>query len=125
VSDDSEDEARRRQREADLVQNRIAELYENPVRGKFDAEHLKAVHAYIFQDTPHHQPGVTRGDTPSWTKHRGLEGRPGGHDVPYVSHDVEGKITVILEQFGGPDSLKGLTLEAAAGRIAGLYGDLD
>jgi fido (protein-threonine AMPylation protein) len=125
VSGDAEREARAQQREADLVQNRIGELYENPLQGNFDAEHLKAVHAYIFQDLPQHRPGVTREDAPNWTKHRGLEAQRGVHDVPYVSRDVEARMTAILEQFGGPDSLKGLTPEAAAARIAELYGNLD
>jgi cell filamentation protein len=29
---------------------RIAELRERPIRGNFDLDHLKAIHAYIFQD---------------------------------------------------------------------------
>lgn len=29
---------------------RIAELRERPIRGSFDLDHLKAIHAYIFQD---------------------------------------------------------------------------
>ena len=128
----SEDEDRlaaqklREQMEADLVKNRIEELRENPIKGNFDAAHLKAVHAYIFQDLPHHQPGVVRDDTAqSWIKHRAPEGRPVVYDVPYVSQGVEAKITEVLDQFGGVDSLKGLTPDAAAGRIAELYGDLE
>ncbi len=32
-------------REGALTANRIAELAENPIQGKFDEDHLKAVHA--------------------------------------------------------------------------------
>ena len=72
----AEEKARQAPREADLVKNRIEELFEHPIAGKFDAVHLKAVHAYIFQDVPEHRPGVVRADTAeSWIKRRALEGR--------------------------------------------------
>jgi cell filamentation protein len=116
----------REQLEADLVQNRIRQLHANPVQGNFDTDHLKAVHAYIFQDLPHHRPGVTRDDTAeTWIKHRALENSRAAYDVPYVSQGVEAKISAALKQFGGPETIKGLTEDAAAQRIAQLYGDLD
>ncbi|AHN71557.1 Fic family protein [Aggregatibacter actinomycetemcomitans] len=31
---------------------RLSELRENPVKGKFDLEHLKRLNGYIFQDSP-------------------------------------------------------------------------
>jgi fido (protein-threonine AMPylation protein) len=122
----ADEKARQAQREADLVLNRIRELHAEPIQGNFDAEHLKAVHAYIFQDLPKHQPGVIRNDTAeTWIKHRALEGRPGIYDVPYVSQGVEAHIANALDQFGGAEAIKGLPLEAAAGRLAELYADLD
>lgn len=121
----AEQKAREQQREADLVQNRIGELYENPIKGNFDADHLKAVHRYIFQDLPPHQPGIVREDTEDWIKHRTLEGRPAVYNVHYASQGIEAKITNTLAEFGGPDAIKGLTLDAAATRLAELYGDLD
>ena len=33
-----------------LTMLRILELIDNPVLGKFDLEHLKMIHRYIFQD---------------------------------------------------------------------------
>ncbi len=122
----AEEQARQAQREADIIQYRIGELHEEPIQGNFDAEHLKAIHAYIFQDFPEHQPGVTRDDTAeSWIKHRALEGRPLTYDVHYASQGVEAKIADTLDQFGGPESLKGLPAGDAADRLAQLYGDLD
>ncbi len=116
----------REQREADLVDNRIGELFVEPIRGNFDADHLKAIHAYIFQDLPAHQPGVVRDDTAeTWIKHRALEGRVAVYDVPYLSHGVEEKITETLDQFGGADAIKGLPPAVAAERLGALYGDLD
>jgi cell filamentation protein len=116
----------REQKEADLVKNRIEELHERPIAGNFDADHLKAVHAYIFQDLRHHRPGVTRDDTAeTWIKHRALENSRARYDVPYVSQDVESKIAASLDQFGGPETIRGLPQDKAAERIARLYGDLD
>jgi cell filamentation protein len=116
------DQARR---EADLVRNRIEELRESSIIGDFDLKHLKAVHAYIFQDLPHHRPGVTRANTKHWTKRRALEDKPDRYDVPYVSQDVAKHISKILRHFGGPASLIGLASDDAARRLAKLYGDLD
>ncbi|HLQ92376.1 MAG TPA: hypothetical protein VK148_20340 [Xanthobacteraceae bacterium] len=73
-------------REAGLVYDRIGELREDPINGRFDVRHLTAIHAYIFQDLPHHQPGIIRSDAKNWTKRRELEGRSGAHSVPYVSY---------------------------------------
>ena len=36
--------------EKELTAIRLRELQENPVKGKFDFAHLKAIHKYIFQD---------------------------------------------------------------------------
>lgn len=93
--------------------------------GGFDAAHLKAVHAYLFQDLPEHQPGVIRRDTDGWHKVRELEGREASHVVHYARRVIEAKIDAILRDFGRPATLKGLRLDEAAARLAGLYGDLD
>ncbi len=36
--------------ETPLALRRLLELQRNPVRGKFDTEHLRAIHQYMFQD---------------------------------------------------------------------------
>lgn len=36
--------------ERNLTANRLAELYNNPINGNFDFDHLKKIHGYIFQD---------------------------------------------------------------------------
>jgi cell filamentation protein len=121
----SNEETREKQREADLVINRLRELRLYPIKGNFNAEHLKAIHGYIFQDLPHHRPGVVREDTKDWIKHRALEGRPVAYDVHYASQGIEAKISNMLEEFGGPAAVKGMTPHNAAARIAQLYGALD
>lgn len=112
--------------EAARISFRILELHDDPIRGNFDLRHLKAIHAYIFQDFPQHRPGIIRGDTAkSWIKHRSLEGISGIYSVRYASQKIAAKITAILRRFGGAVSIKGLPLPATADRMATLYGDLD
>lgn len=36
--------------EKELTTIRLKELQSNPIRGKYDFSHLKAIHKYIFQD---------------------------------------------------------------------------
>ncbi len=44
------DEASLRDFEYEQTKLRIEDLRDNPIPGKFDLEHLKAIHAYVFQD---------------------------------------------------------------------------
>ena len=112
-------------REALLVQNRISQLVESPIRGPFDLDHLRAVHFHIFQDLPHHRPGEVRSDTNGWSKHRQLEGSNSVHEVHYAHEGIAGRIRATLRDLGGPSALKGLEPDAFAARVATLYGDLD
>ena len=127
MSDDpaQEREQQQQQLEADLVAARIRELHESPILGNFDIAHLKAVHAHIFQDFPEHRPGVIRANTKRWVINRTLEGERSIYYVPYVDTNIGKCVDKILTNFGGRAPLKGLTLDAAASRIAALYGDLD
>ena len=111
--------------EALLVQNRISELAEQPIRGSFGLDHLRAIHAHIFQDLPQHRPGEIRSDTPGWSKTRMLEGQTGTHDVHYAPDNVAGRVDKVLRELGGPAALSGLPPDAFAARMARLYGDLD
>lgn len=36
--------------EADLVSQRHLELQDSPIQGRFDFEHLQAIHGHLFQD---------------------------------------------------------------------------
>lgn len=38
------------QKEAEVTFEKLVELYENPIKGNFDAEHLRNIHKYIFGD---------------------------------------------------------------------------
>jgi cell filamentation protein len=70
----------RHELEARYTARRIVELELDPVRGRFDAAHLKEVNRRIFQDLPalgftHLTPGLFRSPVPEgsdWIKHRAL-----------------------------------------------------
>lgn len=80
-------------REGWLVFARIRELHENPIAGDFDLAHLRAIHAWLFQDLPHHQPGVIRSDTEDgWIKRRMLEGEALVYAVHYLHRGVAARI---------------------------------
>lgn len=111
--------------EGALVFARIKELYENPIRGSFDLAHLTATHAYIFQDLPHHRPGVVRSDTEGWSKLRKLEDQPAFYAVSYESSSVAEKAAAVLARAGGPDALRNLSKTAFSEKMANIYGDLD
>ncbi len=114
------------QREGALTFARIGELDDNPVKGKFDAAHLKEIHRRIFQDLPHHAPGEYRPDAPAHIKARALEGLGHRYHVHYAPRsEVDAGVEKVLSEFGGPDSLRGLNAEQFSGRMAKLYGDLD
>ena len=116
----------REQREAQYVAARIKEVYESPVQGNFDIDHLKVIHSYLFQDFPEYKPGIVRDDTrDGWIKMRLLEGQSAGYHVHYAHENIEGRISDTLNAFGGPNTLKGLAHEGKANRMAKLYGDLD
>jgi cell filamentation protein len=112
-------------REGALAANRIRELAENPLRGNFDVDHLRAVHAYIFQDLPHHRPGEMRNNTSGWSKFRALEGQVSVHEVHYACDNVVRRAETILRDLGGPATLTSLPPDAFASRMAQFYWDLD
>jgi hypothetical protein len=78
-----------------------------------------------FRISPVIDRGLCRSDSARWNKARELEGYGPSHVVRYVHEDVEARIDTILKDFGGPDTLRGMTAEVAAGPLAKLYGDLD
>jgi cell filamentation protein len=50
---DIRDDGRLRTFEADASMRRLTELRESPLPGSFDANHLRQIHRYIFQDAYH------------------------------------------------------------------------
>lgn len=113
-------------REGLLSANRIAELEEDPVKGRFDAAHLKEIHRRIFQDMPEHTPGEYRPTSSVHMKARSLEDTAHRYYVHYAPREeVEAGVDHTLSKLGGPAALRGLNAEQFSGKMAQLYGDLD
>lgn len=112
-------------REALLAANRIAELEEDPVKGSFDAAHLKEIHRRIFQDMPHYAPGQYRPDTDGYTKARSLEASTLRYHVNYPGRGHDTGVDTIMAGLGGADALRGLNADVFSAKMAQLYADLD
>lgn len=89
----------REQLEADYTFKRVVELELEPVRGNFDAAHLKEINRRIFQDLPGEgfndvEPGDFRPPVPEgkdWMKNRGLSTVEGTFYVAYSRMDEAAK----------------------------------
>ena len=124
----------REQLEADLVRGRIVELELDPVRGNFDAAHLREVNRRIFQDLPAKgfddvTPGQYRPEVPEgqdWLKNRGLSTVSASFFVAYSRMDssAQAKIESVLTD-AKPKDLAQLEPKEFAHKIAKVYADLD
>lgn len=108
------DKETRERLEADHTFTRIVELELDPVRGNFDAAHLKEVNRRIFKDLPGAgltdvTPGQFREPVEEgrdWLKQRVLKGVMGGPThVAYSSMDkaAEARLAKALEQANPPN----------------------
>ena len=124
----------REQIESVCTTNRIRELWLDPVRGNFDAAHLKEINRRIFQDLPtlgfsDVKPGVYREAVPKgrdWIKTRKLKTADLITFVAYSSMDQKSIKTLesILER-SKPKLLIKLNTETFAKYIADIYSELD
>ena len=118
--------------EADVTRDRIVELQLVPVRGNFDAAHLREVNRRIFQDMPGKgfndvKPGQYRAEVPvgDWMKNRGLQTVPGNFFVAYSKIDAasQAKIDDVLKTANSVD-LEKLETPEFTKKIAEVYGEL-
>jgi cell filamentation protein len=124
----------RQQLEADYTFKRVVELELDPVRGNFDAAHLKEVNRRIFQDLPGAgfddvTPGEFRKPVPDgldWIKQRGLSTVDGSFYVAYSRMDeaATARLDKVLEG-AKPDELRGLKTPEFTARLARIYAELD
>ena len=115
----------------------IARLKIEPIVGNFDAEHLRKIHAYFFQDAPKWDrsfiPGGYRLPDDRHAKNRKLAGmnkRTNKKYEPYKviysnASDIEGELNNILKRSGGVNAFRGLDVDQFAERMTALYVELD
>ena len=83
---------------------RAYQLELNPIRGRFDADHLRRIHGHIFQDFPEFSPGVFRESKPEfphYMKNRKLEAGVTPHRVHYMPHGFAARVDQVLGELGG------------------------
>lgn len=114
--------------------HRIAELRLDPVRGKFDAAHLKEVNRRIFQDLPglgfddvtpgQYRPPVEAGN--DWIKSRSLETVEASSNVAYspMGKEAQARIDDVLK-LANPAALAKLKTTDFIQVIGRLYTELD
>lgn len=120
--------------EAEYTFRRIVELHLDPVRGKFDAAHLKEINRRIFQDLPslgfddvtpgQYRPPVAAGN--DWIKSRSLETVDAPSNVAYspMNKEAQTRIDDVLKQ-ANPVALGKLKTADFAQAIGKLYTELD
>lgn len=105
---------------------RIAELKENPVRGNFDAEHLKEINRRILQDIPTYHGGIYRMSTGEHVRSRSINNGQDSYVVHYKHGGVTNQnINDAIQQIGPIKALGQLPKDEFNKRISKLYGDLD
>ncbi len=114
-----------------LTSRRIVELKLNPVKGDFDAAHVKEINRRIFQDLPRYgfkdvTPGVFRSESKLYYKIRDLPSVNKSHFVAYSSmnkSDLD-QLNKILES-AKPEYFKNLRPNEFAVKAGNLYANLD
>ena len=120
--------------EAEHTFRRIVELHLDPVRGKFDAVHLKEINRRIFQDLPgldfddvtpgQYRPPVEAGN--DWIKSRSLETVEASSNVAYSPMGKEGQARIDdVLKLANPAALAKLKTTKFTQAIGKLYTELD
>lgn len=124
------------QQEGLLVADRVRQLDQKPIAGKFDAAHLRAINAYLFQDMKHiagkekeYTPGEYRQPVPQgqdWMKQRYLETVKQGFVVCYSRMDTKAQkeLDEVLKGVN-PKQMQGMKTAEFTKSIAQLYTQLD
>ena len=111
--------------EALLVANRLWELNEFPVAGRFDTAHLCEIHRRLFQGLSQYHPGQFRPEGAQHLKARALDSLHARYYVPYAPRKLVKDGLAHTHKPGLLSELSRLSVSVFAKRMAALYGDLD
>ncbi len=111
--------------EALLVANRLWELNEFPVAGRFDTAHLCEIHRRLFQDLSQYHPGQFRPEGAQHLKARAMDSLHARYYVPYAPRKLVKDGLAHTLKPGLLSELSRLSVSVFAKRMAALYGDLD
>lgn len=85
-----------KQKEAEISFEKLVELYENPIVGNFDSQHLKDIHKYIFEDLY---------DWAGEYRYVNMQKQTGFTDYNSISEYLSGELKLMNEEFLQVDSL--------------------
>jgi fido (protein-threonine AMPylation protein) len=110
---DITDEATLEATEADIVMARSYELEQSPIRGRFDLDHLRTIHHYLFSSLY------------DWAGElRTVDIGKSGSRFAHHGH-LDSAAAAIFKQLAAEQNLAGLELEQFAARAAHLLGELN
>ena len=100
--------------EAEATARRLKELQSKPLSGSFDANHLRAIHGYIFQDVY------------SWAGQYRTVNMSRGGQLPFAfAAHIDASISILLGDLRQERRLQGLDHEAFAKRTGHYLGELN
>jgi cell filamentation protein len=112
--------------EGALTANRIIHLKEKPIKGNYDAEHLKAINRYLLQDIPMYNGGQYRISSGEHVRSRSMNNGEDSYVVHYKYGGVSDKdINNAMKAFGRFDEVKAMPQAEVSARLSKLYADLD
>lgn len=112
--------------ESNITRHNIIELKDQPVKGKFDAEHLKEINRRVLNGLPSYNGGEYRMSTGEHVRSRSINDGQDSYVVHYKYGGVKDKdINEAISKLGPIKELGKLPKEEASKKLANLYGDLD
>lgn len=112
--------------EGALTENRIFHLKEKPIKGQYDAEHLKAINQYLLQDIPMYNGGQYRMSSGDHVRSRSVNEGADSYVVHYKYGGVSDQdINNAMKKFGQFDQVKKLSDTEVSKKLSVLYADLD
>ncbi len=122
--------------EQGAVAIRLEELAQHPITGRFDYDHMKAIHRYLFQDVYECGPVEERvGPTAGFMTKSGPDivhfafGDPAAPEVPYNYYPAEPALTAAAEEqyrrLAELGFLRGIDADTFVRELAEIWGELN
>lgn len=109
-----------------LAAERVEELKNKPIEGKFDAKHIKEINKYILQDSKELNGGQYRPNGDNQLRDRKVYGTDNTFKMQFEKGVVDDKkLNALMKEFGTVDQFSKLDEKMAADKLSKLYGDLE
>lgn len=109
-----------------LAAERVEELKNKPIEGKFDAKHIKDINKYILQDSKELKGGSYRPDNGNQLRDRKIFGTDTTFKMQFETGAMSDKrVNAIMKEFGTVEAFAKLDEKMAADKLSKVYGDLE